>query len=98
MGQSRDEVKKKVLEIIADQVGMNMTELNEETSFGPSGLNADSLDAVELVMRLEDDFIISIPEKEAEGITTIGQAIDAVMTGLEKKETDPKTPPTEAAA
>lgn len=72
-----DEIEEKVIEIVAEQMGVDKTEVTRETSF-VNDLNADSLDTVELVMEFEDVFELSIPDEEAEKIQTVGQAIDYI--------------------
>jgi len=72
-----DEIETKVIEIVAEQMGVDKSEITRETSF-VNDLNADSLDTVELVMELEDEFEMSIPDDEAEKIQTVGQAIDYI--------------------
>jgi acyl carrier protein len=72
-----DEIETKVIEIVAEQMGVDKSEITRETSF-VNDLNADSLDTVELVMEFEDEFELSIPDEEAEKIQTVGQAIDYI--------------------
>ncbi len=72
-----DEIEGKVTEIVAEQMGVDKSEITRETSF-VNDLNADSLDTVELVMEFEDQFEMSIPDEEAEKIQTVGQAIDYI--------------------
>jgi len=71
-------VEEKVIEIIAEQMGADKSEITSETSF-INDLNADSLDTVELVMEFEDEFDMSIPDEEAEKIQTVGAAVDYIM-------------------
>jgi acyl carrier protein len=71
------EIEAKVIDIVAEQMGVDKTEISRETSFA-NDLNADSLDTVELVMEFEDEFETSIPDEEAEKIQTVGQAIDYI--------------------
>jgi acyl carrier protein len=72
-----DEIEEKVIEIVSEQMGVDKSEITRETSF-VNDLNADSLDTVELVMELEDEFELSIPDEEAEKIQIVGQAIDYI--------------------
>ena len=68
----------KMKEIIAEQLGVEEDEITPDTSF-KEDLGADSLDTVELVMALEEEFDIEIPDEEAEKITTVQSAIDYVQ-------------------
>ena len=78
-------IEKKVIKIVADQMGTNESEISRETSF-INDLNADSLDTVELVMEFEDAFELNIPDEEAEKIQTVGQAIDFITEHLSKQQ------------
>ena len=70
-------VEERVKKIIVEQLGVNADEVNLESAF-VEDLGADSLDTVELVMEFEDAFDITIPDKEAEKIQTVGDAIKYV--------------------
>lgn len=70
-------VGEKVVEIVAEQLGVDRDKITRETSF-VQDLGADSLDTVELVMELEEEFDINIPDDAAEKIQTVGQAIDFI--------------------
>ena len=64
----------RVSELIVEQLGVSMEEIRPEASF-IDDLGADSLDIVELVMAMEEEFEIEIPDEEAENIKTVGDAI-----------------------
>ena len=67
-------VGEKVKSIIAEQLGVKQEEVTDSASF-INDLGADSLDTVELVMALEEEFKIEIPDEDAEKMTTVGEAI-----------------------
>ena len=68
------EIQTKVTEIIVDKLGVDAAEVKAESSF-TNDLGADSLDTVELIMELEKEFDVQIPDSEAEKIQTVGDAI-----------------------
>ncbi|MBA2115876.1 acyl carrier protein [Blastopirellula marina] len=68
-------VEERVIEIVASQLGVDKEKVSRDSSF-VNDLGADSLDMVELVMELEEEFDIDIPEDSADKIETVGQAID----------------------
>lgn len=70
-------VEQRVIDIVAEQLGVDKEKITRETSF-VNDLGADSLDTVELVMELEEEFDTNIPDDEAEKIQTVGQAIDYI--------------------
>ena len=72
-------VSDKVKSIIVEQLGVDEEEVTPDASF-VDDLGADSLDTVELVMALEEEFETEIPDEEAEKITTVQQAIDYVKS------------------
>ncbi|MGD8537456.1 MAG: acyl carrier protein [Candidatus Aminicenantes bacterium] len=80
----RDELLKKIKGIVADKLSISEDQVTEEASF-IDDLGADSLDTVELVMALEDEFDLDIPDEDAEKMTTVGKAIDYVLEVLQKK-------------
>ena len=83
-GERRMEnVEQRVKKIVAEQLGVNEAEIKNQSSF-VDDLGADSLDTVELVMALEEEFETEIPDEEAEKITTVQQAIDYVGGHLKK--------------
>jgi acyl carrier protein len=67
----------KVKEIIADQLGIDEEEIVSDASF-IDDLGADSLDLVELIMALEEEFDMEIPDEDAEKINTVGDAVDYI--------------------
>ena len=71
------DIEARVKKIVAEQLGVNEAEVKTASSF-VDDLGADSLDNVELVMALEDEFGTEIPDEEAEKITTVQQPIDFV--------------------
>ncbi|KPJ70181.1 acyl carrier protein [candidate division WOR-1 bacterium DG_54_3] len=77
----RDELLKKVRTIISDKLSISEDQITEEASF-IDDLGADSLDTVELVMALEDEFGMDIPDEEAEKLTTVGKALDYILSHL----------------
>ncbi|MEW5899887.1 MAG: acyl carrier protein [Acidobacteriota bacterium] len=79
----RDELLKKVRTIVADKLSISEDQVTEGASF-IEDLGADSLDTVELVMALEDEFSLDIPDEEAEKLTTVGKALDYILTRLAK--------------
>ncbi len=72
-----ENIEQRVKKIVAEQLGVNEADIKIESSF-VDDLGADSLDTVELVMALEDEFETEIHDEEAEKITTVQQAIDYV--------------------
>ncbi len=73
------DIEARVRKIVADQLGVAEADIKNESSF-VDDLGADSLDTVELVMALEEDFGTEIPDDEAEKITTVQLAIDYVTS------------------
>jgi acyl carrier protein len=76
------EIAERVKDIIADKLSVEKSEVTNDASFA-NDLGADSLDTVELVMEFEKEFGISIPDDQAEKLTTVGDAI-AYVESIEK--------------
>ena len=74
---SQEETFQKVRSIVSEQLSVDSAEVKSDSNF-QNDLGADSLDTVELVMALEEEFDTEIPDEEAEKITTVQQAIDFV--------------------
>ena len=77
---SSEEVFEKVKGIIVEQLGVAETSVNMESSF--IDLGADSLDIVELVMALEEEFDIEIPDADAEKVVTVGDVVDYIKENV----------------
>jgi acyl carrier protein len=71
-------VEERVKKLICEQLGVKEDEVKDDASF-VEDLGADSLDTVELVMALEEEFETEIPDEEAEKITTVKEAIDYIL-------------------
>jgi acyl carrier protein len=78
-------VEERVVEIVAEQLSVSKDQISRETSF-VNDLGADSLDTVELVMELEEEFDINIPDDAAEKIQTVGQAIEHIEMAVAEKD------------
>jgi acyl carrier protein len=77
-----EDLEKNVKKLIADQLNISEDEIQDDSSF-MEDLGADSLDTVELVMALEEEFGIEIPDEEAEKIKTVGNAISYIKDHVE---------------
>lgn len=75
---SAEEISNKIKGIIAEQLGVSLEEVKETASF-IDDLGADSLDIVELIMALEEEFEVEIPDEDAEKIQSVGDAIKFVQ-------------------
>jgi acyl carrier protein len=78
-GDLMENIEQRVKKIVAEQLGVNEADVKNESSF-VNDLGADSLDTVELVMALEEEFETEIPDEEAEKITTVQQAVDYIKS------------------
>jgi acyl carrier protein len=76
---TRDEVLERVKSALGEQLGVDESEITDDASF-QEDLDADSLDLVELIMELEDQFGVKIPDEDAQKLTTVGQAVDYVVS------------------
>ncbi|MBB5411888.1 acyl carrier protein [Paraburkholderia sp. HC6.4b] len=76
-----ENIEQRVKGIVSEQFGIAVVDVKNEASFA-NDLGADSLDAVELMMAIEDEFDLEIPDEEAEKIMTVQQAIDHVQANV----------------
>lgn len=79
-----EDIAAKVKAIVAESLGVDINEVTENASF-VNDLGADSLDTVELVMTLEEQFGIEIPDEDAEKIQTVGQAIEYIKSKVQQQ-------------
>jgi acyl carrier protein len=77
----RAQVAERLKEVLVNELGLDADKVSEEASF-EEDLEVDSLGVVELLMALEDEFGVKIPDEEAENIHTVGQAVDMVHAKL----------------
>jgi acyl carrier protein len=84
-------VEERVVAIVGEQLGVPTEQISRDTSF-VNDLGADSLDTVELVMELEEEFDINIPDDAAEKIQTVGQAIDHIQAAVDATGQQDHTP------
>jgi acyl carrier protein len=73
----REQVSERLVGVLVSELGLDASKINDEAHF-EEDLDVDSLGVVELLMALEDEFDVKIPDDEAESIMTVGQAIDMV--------------------
>jgi acyl carrier protein len=78
---TQQEILKRVRMILADQLSIDEESISMSSNI-IEDLNADSLDIVELVMTMETEFNLAIPDEEAERIRTVGDAVDFIVTNL----------------
>ena len=77
-----EEIFERVKKIVAEQLEVDLADVKPEASFA-NDLNADSLDTVELVMALEEEFDVEIPDEAAEQIATVQAAVDYIRSKVE---------------
>jgi acyl carrier protein len=76
-GMDRDQVSERLKDVLVTELGLDADKINDDANF-EEDLEVDSLGVVELLMALEDEFGVKIPDEEAEDIRTVGQAVDMV--------------------
>ncbi|MDR0233912.1 MAG: acyl carrier protein [Zoogloeaceae bacterium] len=76
-----EQIIARVKKVVVDQLGVEEKDVKEDSSF-MDDLGADSLDAVELVMALEEEFECEIPDEEAEKITTVAKAVEYIASHM----------------
>ena len=81
---SKDDIASKVKEITSEQLGVDESQITPEAKF-VDDLGADSLDTVELVMALEEEFDLEISDEEAEKLTTVNRVVNYIEDCLDKK-------------
>ena len=79
-----DNIFERVQDIVVQQLGVDKTKVTLKANFA-NDLGADSLDTVELVMAIEEEFAIEIPDEDAEKIATLDQAIQFIQQAVRKK-------------
>ena len=77
----RSQVQSKMRDLLVEELGLDPSKITDEATF-EEDLEVDSLGVVELLMALEDEFGVKIPDEEAEDITSVGQAVDMVLDKL----------------
>ncbi|MCL1692710.1 MAG: acyl carrier protein [Actinomycetia bacterium] len=77
----RTEIESKLTDLLVDELGIERDDIRSDAKF-EEDLDVDSLGVVELLMALEDNFGVKIPDEEAEQITTVGEAVDLVEAKL----------------
>ncbi len=77
----KNQILEKIKEMLVDQLGVEDGEIDEKAEFA-ADLGADSLDLVELIMSMEEEFDINIPDEDVENIVSVGDAVDYVAENI----------------
>lgn len=77
----RSQIQSKMRDLLVDELGLDASKINDGANF-EEDLEVDSLGVVEVLMALEDEFGVRIPDEEAENITSVGEAVDMVLAKL----------------
>ena len=78
----RAEIESKLTDLLVDELGLERDNISSEAKF-EEDLEVDSLGVVELLMAIEDNFDVKIPDEDAEKITTVGEAVDVIAAKLD---------------
>jgi acyl carrier protein len=81
---SDEQIRQRVIDIVCEHLAVNKDQVTDNTSF-IEDIGADSLDIVELVMELEEEFDIQIPDDQAEKIKTVGEAVEFIKAAIKNK-------------
>ncbi len=81
MTMDRAQIESKLVDLLVEELGIDRDKITMDATF-EQDLDVDSLGVVELLMALEDNFDVKIPDEEAEDISTVGQAVDVVVAKL----------------
>ncbi len=84
---SDEQIRQKVIDIVCEHLAVHKDQVKDTTSF-VEDIGADSLDIVELVMELEEEFDIQIPDDQAEKIKTVGEAVEHIKIAIKQKGSD----------
>jgi acyl carrier protein len=84
---SDEQIRQRVIDIVCEHLAVNKDQVTDNTSF-IEDIGADSLDIVELVMELEEEFDIQIPDDQAEKIKTVGEAVEYIKVAVKNKGAD----------
>ena len=83
----QEQIRQRVIDIVCEHLAVNKDQVTDNTSF-IEDIGADSLDIVELVMELEEEFDIQIPDEQAEKIKTVGEAVEYIKVAVKNKGAD----------